>query len=63
MFIELTMLLGGPIFINPNHIIRMIADPDRADGTLLYLSGGITQSVQEFPREVVELVEAKVHAI
>lgn len=63
MLIELTMLLGGPIFINPNHIIRMIADPDRADGTLLHLSGGTTQLVLESLREVVELVGVNEHAV
>ena len=63
MLMELTMLLGGPIFINSNHIIRMIDDPDRADGTLLYLSGGITQLVQESLREVVGLVGINEHAV
>ena len=55
MLIELTMMQGDSVFVNPSHIMRIVPDPDREGSTLLYFCDGTRQLVREPIREVIGL--------
>ncbi len=67
MLVELTTLQGDPVFINPSHVIRTFADPDREHGTeggtLLHFCDSTRQLVREPLREVVGLCNLNMKGI